>query len=91
MIKICKNCKKEFSSNRSSRKFCSKSCSTTFNNKKKIVSRETKNKISEAIKEWWDNVDEKQSNELFQKMSKTRKKNTKEKLLNTNWNDLGPI
>jgi 5-methylcytosine-specific restriction endonuclease McrA len=43
----CKNCGNEIPENR---KFCSKSCSTIFNNKTRKISTETKNKISAKLK-----------------------------------------
>lgn len=47
---ICKNCKIDFKALiTDGRKFCSHSCSTQFNNKNKVLSEETKNKISEGI------------------------------------------
>ena len=39
--------------------FCSKSCSATFNNKKRILSEETKKKQSLRLKEYWDKHPEK--------------------------------
>lgn len=47
----CKECKIEFISNISAdRKFCSKKCSATFNNKNREHSEETKNKIRNKLK-----------------------------------------
>jgi hypothetical protein len=49
--KTCKNCGNTFESYLSKNKlFCNSSCSTTFNNKKRKHSEETKNKISKTLK-----------------------------------------
>ena len=45
--KFCLNCGKELK--RGQNKFCSNSCSATFNNKNRIVSDETKEKISKTL------------------------------------------
>ena len=57
---ICKNCNIEFEkSNKEIKKtknhFCSKSCSATFNNSKRTLSEETKQKISNTLKEKFNN------------------------------------
>lgn len=44
----CTHCNKEISDNK---KFCNRSCSTSFNNKNRIVKDETKNKISKTLRE----------------------------------------
>lgn len=49
MIKQCKQCEIEFTCNESDRMFCSKSCAGKFNNKNRIHSQETKNKIRSSI------------------------------------------
>ena len=47
----CKNCNKEYESVNSGSKFCSKTCSAVFNNKKRgRRSEETKNKIRNSLK-----------------------------------------
>ena len=48
--KVCKNCKKQIPN---SNTFCSKSCSASFNNKKRIITDEHKKKTSESVKEWF--------------------------------------
>ena len=49
-LKYCLNCGCILTSTES-KKFCSRSCSASFNNKKRTLSEETKNKISHSIKE----------------------------------------
>ena len=48
--KCCKNCKKEFVTLDKRTIFCSKSCSTRFNNVNREHSDETKEKISCSLK-----------------------------------------
>jgi len=48
-LKYCLNCGCVLKS-LDSKKFCNRSCSTSFNNKKRILSTETKNKIRNTIK-----------------------------------------
>jgi very-short-patch-repair endonuclease len=51
-IIICKECGKNFKSLKKRRsQFCCKSCSVTYNNKKRVLSNETKKKISESTKD----------------------------------------
>jgi len=52
MEKICKYCGKEFDTNSSTKRkvFCNSSCAAKFNNKDKVVSEETRLKISKALK-----------------------------------------
>jgi len=45
-IKYCLNCNKKINSRN---KFCNSSCAATFNNKKRKLSNETKNKISDSL------------------------------------------
>lgn len=47
--KHCLQCGKEFRPIESTQKFCSRSCSATYNNKNRVLSEETKQKISESI------------------------------------------
>lgn len=58
-INVCKNCQKEFESEkRFHKKFCCHKCAMTFNNKLKIgcnLSEENKNKISLTMKRKWEN------------------------------------
>jgi len=50
--RICLNCKKEFYSGKSSRKFCSKSCSSKYTLTGRKLSKEHKEKLSKAA---WNN------------------------------------
>lgn len=52
---ICKNCNKEFKKLKnqiikSENHFCSQSCSATYNNSKRVLTNETKQKISDKLK-----------------------------------------
>jgi hypothetical protein len=61
--KNCKHCNKEFEVNSKNRRnlFCNSSCAGSYNNKKRAPqSEETKNKISETLKNKWA-----ESRELF--------------------------
>ena len=52
-IIVCKECGVEFTKYiKQKQVFCSSSCSASHNNKLKILSNETKNKISEGLKIW---------------------------------------
>ena len=46
---ICKECNIEFSPKDNSQQFCSRSCSARYNNKRRTLSEETKQKIKESI------------------------------------------
>lgn len=46
----CLNCDKNLDYDKRNNKFCSKSCSVSFNNKKRIISQEQKEKISSSLK-----------------------------------------
>jgi len=48
--KLCTECQCSLSYDKKNNKFCSSSCSATFNNKKRSLSEETKNKISKSLK-----------------------------------------
>lgn len=47
--RICPNCNKEIQSRDNRTKFCSQSCSATYNNKKRTISTQTKDKIKKSI------------------------------------------
>lgn len=47
--KKCKNCEKSLEGKDKRQKFCSHSCSTTFNNKGRVHSKKTKERISIAV------------------------------------------
>ena len=52
---ICENCGKEYDGSYGSGRFCSKSCSISYGNKNRIKSIETKQKISNSVKEYFKN------------------------------------
>lgn len=58
-MRKCKNCNEEFIEKYKKQKFCSLSCSSSFNNRKRKLTNETKKKIgksvSSKIKEKWKN------------------------------------
>lgn len=51
----CLNCGKKFKSKRKNRKFHNTSCATSYRNKHKRLSRETKDKLSVSLKEQYKN------------------------------------
>jgi predicted HNH restriction endonuclease len=59
ILKICKNCKKEFTTKESRSIFCSSSCSALFNNKN--ISVETRINRSKSLKLFWKLHPEKKS------------------------------
>lgn len=56
-IKQCKNCGKDFETTcKTQRKiFCSSSCSAKFNNRGRILSEDTKNKLRVSMKQYYKN------------------------------------
>lgn len=51
--KKCKNCNNPLSYKDKHKKFCNSSCSAKFNNKKRILSNETKNKIKNSLNDFF--------------------------------------
>ncbi len=47
--KLCKNCNKHLSYKKRNNSFCDKSCGASFNNSKRIITEETKIKISNSL------------------------------------------
>ena len=73
---FCLNCGKELE-NKGQTKFCSMSCSARFNNKNRVLSEETKHKISESLKKTVKNNIDTEIKEKIHR--KKREKNIKEK------------
>jgi predicted HNH restriction endonuclease len=75
--RLCIFCDKKLDYNKKINKFCSSSCSASFNNSKRILSENTKNKISKSLLNKKNKSDEKLKNDIF-------KNNQKIKILSEN-------
>ncbi len=73
---LCKECDEPLEYSRRDKKFCSRSCSATYNNRKRgSLKEQTKKKISNSIQEHNDNLSKKEKLRQAKKAAETRRKN----------------